>query len=138
MQQDQVFILQKAHSEVSKDSERSFKLVCWAYDWDGDFFNRVPYSLYITSFKDKRSINTLEHYPMEFHWASKDLYRNLVLRGKRFHSLCIWRGGAQMFDYKGLSIEDQNSVTLQQRGSRVSKLTEAVSLHRCGKSLLMN
>lgn len=106
MQKDQVLILQNLEEEEVKGNRKRVTLTCWAYDWDGEFFNRVPYDLYIEYFKGTTSINTLDCFPIEHHRDRTGLRTRLINRGKKYRELCIRKTGAQMFDYNGPTIED--------------------------------
>ena len=130
MERDQVFILQYCDKEETVDSKQRFSLTCWAYDWDGETFNRVPYDFYIESFSDTKSINTLDHYPLKYHRDEKGLRARLIERGMKYRDLCICKSGTQMFDYNGISIEDQKGITRQEISIRVCQITHS-NLHTC-------
>ena len=119
MQKDQVLILQCSETEEPANSKKKFSLTCWAYDWNGETFNRVPYDFFIESFSGTKSINTLDHYPLGYHRDSKGIRTRLISRGQRYRQLCICKSGSQMFDYNGFSIEDQKGITRKQITSRV-------------------
>ncbi|KAL9126196.1 MAG: hypothetical protein Q9217_004725 [Psora testacea] len=118
MQKDQVFILQACDTYEDEDSKTRFSLTCWAYDWNGETFNRVPYEFYIDSFSGTKAINTLDHYPLEHHRDVKEISARLVKRGTKYRDLCISKSGSQLFDYNGFSIEDQKGITRQELSSR--------------------
>ena len=42
MQKDHVVILQYSETEDSEENKKRFLLTCWAYDWNGETFSRVP------------------------------------------------------------------------------------------------
>ena len=97
----------------------SFRLTCWAYDWNGEKFNRVPYDFYIEHFDGTKSINTLDHCPLYYHTNTDKVRNRLINRGKRYRDLCICKSGSQMFDYNGFTIEDQKGITRHDTGQRV-------------------
>ena len=120
MGEDQVFLLQFAEEGQLGDSKkRGLILTCWAYDWNGETFNRVAYDLEIESFKDTKPINTLDHYPLEYHRDKDKVRSHLIERGEKYRNLCVPESGVQLFDYDGISIEDQKGITRQDISSRV-------------------
>lgn len=128
MQKDQIWVLKNFEEEELEDSKKRFTLICWAYDWNGETFNRVPYELYIDSFSGTKSIGTLDCYPLEHHHDVKEIRTRLIKRGKKYRDLCIRKSGSQMFYYNGLSIEDQNGITRQESSSRVCGMMDEMVL----------
>ncbi|KAL8650961.1 MAG: hypothetical protein Q9226_004928 [Calogaya cf. arnoldii] len=119
MGEDQVLLLQYADEDKLDESGRKgLILTCWAYDWNGETFNRVAYELQIESFKDTKSINMLEHYPLEYHRDQEKVRSHLIKRGQKYRNLCVPESGVQLFDYDGISIEDQKGITRQDISSR--------------------
>ena len=113
MEQDQVFIVQDLEESLDKNNKRVFVLTCWSYDWDGATFNRVSYDFRIESFSGTKSINTLDHYPLEYHRDEQQLRNRLMVRGKKYREQCICKSGAQLFSYDGPCIEGQKGITGQ-------------------------
>jgi hypothetical protein len=102
MKQPQVFIFQNWF--LNKDS---INLTCWSYDWNGEPFDRVAYEFRVERFTGTEAINSLEHYPLEYH-RDKDgnldneaLKKSVIDRGRRFHEICVKAKGSHMFDYEG-------------------------------------
>ncbi|KAL8647692.1 MAG: hypothetical protein Q9210_005401 [Variospora velana] len=119
MGEDQVLLLQLADENKLEDSgKKGLILTCWAYDWNGETFNRVAYDLEIESFDDAKHINMLDHYPLEYHRELKKVRSDLIERGKKYRNLCVPESGVQLFDYDGISIEDQKGITRQDISSR--------------------
>ena len=120
MGEDQVLLLQYANEDKLEDSgKKGLILTCWAYDWNGETFNRVAYDLEIESFDDAKPINQLDHYPLEYHRDPETVRSHLIERGEKYRNLCVPKGGVQLFDYDGISIEDQKGITRQDISSRV-------------------
>ncbi|KAL8985101.1 MAG: hypothetical protein Q9177_004526 [Variospora cf. flavescens] len=107
MGEDQVLLLQLADDNKLEDSaKRGLILTCWAYDWNGETFNRVAYDLEIESFDDTKAINMLDHYCVEYHRDPKKVRSDLIERGKKYRYLCVPKNAIQLFDYGGINIED--------------------------------
>lgn len=120
MGKDQVLLFQYAdEEELENSNKKMFILTCSVYDWNGETFNRVPYELTLEFFSDTKSINTLDHYPLKYHRNADEVRSRLINRGKRYRELCVSKSGAQMFDYNGISIEDQKGITRQDVNGRV-------------------
>ena len=113
MEKDQVFIVQDWDESSDKNNKRVFVLTCWSYDWDGTTFNRIPYDFKIEAFSGTKSINTLDHYPLEYYRNEQQLRNRLMVRGKKYRELCICKSGAQLFSYNGPCIEGQKGITGQ-------------------------
>jgi hypothetical protein len=114
MKRPQVFLVKENIGETTEQSDsgrnekRVWYLICWAYDWNGRTFYRVPVQFRFEEFQGLRAINTLPCYPLKFHEDEKtssdnkdSLRKLLVRRGKRFRELCIKAPGKQMFEYDG-------------------------------------
>lgn len=120
MAEDQVLLLQLAQENRLGDSgKKGLVLTCWAYDWTGEIFSRVAYDLEIESFDDTKPINMLDHYPLNYHRDPEKVRSDLIERGKKYRNLCVPENGVQLFDYDGISIEDQKGITRQDISSRV-------------------
>ncbi|KAJ5885543.1 hypothetical protein N7495_010053 [Penicillium taxi] len=97
--QDQVFIVEdNTRPWPSRDT---FDLKCWAYDWDGYQFKRLPLRLKFDSFDDEKPINSLPYYPLKFNEDSDGLRSKLMQRGMKYRKLCTAKSGSQMFEYLG-------------------------------------
>jgi hypothetical protein len=102
----QIFLVQACDSvrDSQRSDQSSTRIICYAYDWDGTKFNRVPYSAIIGYYDDKRKINELPFYPLEFHQdidPEKRLVDELEKRGQKFRSYCVSSINGQTFRYKG-------------------------------------
>ncbi|KAI4145455.1 MAG: hypothetical protein LQ341_002392 [Variospora aurantia] len=60
----------------------------------------------------------LDHYPLENHRNQEKVRSDLIERGKKYRNLCVPENGVQLFDYDGISIEDQKGITRQDISSR--------------------
>lgn len=89
-------------------------LECWAYDWNGTMFDRVPVEFAFDDFKGTKSITSLPCYPLKYHPESTDdvnsaagkqvgekIEQKLIKRGERYRELCLKKQGWQIFDYEG-------------------------------------
>ncbi|OKL60822.1 hypothetical protein UA08_03412 [Talaromyces atroroseus] len=79
-------------------------LRCWAYDWDGSQFQRLPLKLRFARFEESKPINSLPFYPLECHEDSDTLRRKLIERGKKYRRFCTASLGSQMFSYDGQAV----------------------------------
>lgn len=92
-----------------------FQLVCWAYDWNGESFNRVSGSLKIERYAGAKAINTLKFYPIKHHVDRKgnpdetELRAMLKARGEKFRKYCIMPKGSQLFYCDGPVISKQGA-----------------------------
>lgn len=125
LKQPQVFILQ----DYERDSEK-ITLTCWSYDWDGESFSRAAYDFEIKKFPNRKAINSLDYYPLEYHLDkngqpdSDELKKSLIERGKRFREICVDANGSQMFEYRGNAISDQMGITKPNVSSTVSTISQ--------------
>ncbi|KAF2086542.1 P-loop containing nucleoside triphosphate hydrolase protein, partial [Saccharata proteae CBS 121410] len=102
---------------LDDNEEDPFQVVCYMYDWDGEHFNRVPVTLEIDYFKDKKSIIELPFFPLEFYEtegctseeAVQSLKDRLVERGRKYRELCVAPRGMKMFRYEGPACYQRNS-----------------------------
>ena len=129
MGQPQAFIVKESTDYITRrrrNEGRSWSLECWAYDWNGATFSRVPVEFTFEDFKGTRSISSLACYPLQYHRenADDDVVRDnlgngkpiakvLIERGKRYRELCLKKQGRQIFEYDGLALS---------RGTGVRKL----------------
>lgn len=100
--QDQVFIVEDNTSPWPLGD--TFHLRCWAYDWDGSQFKRLPFRLKFDSFNDEKPINSLPYYPLEFYEDPEALKKRLIKRGMKYRKLCTAKPGSQMFEYSGPAV----------------------------------
>ena len=121
----QLFIVRKCGNAVDLDGESStsFGINCYSYDWDGSTFNRVPYTVCIEPFPDKKKIFELAYYPLVFYQgkASTDrtakgirspvdrLKDELVARGEKFKNYCTRSPGCQTFLYDGTAYHQKGA-----------------------------
>lgn len=114
----QVFFVQQFKTETyysyyNESPETNFHVVVYSFDWDGSFFNRVPYEFKILEFQDKKSIFELPIYPINMHQAGDDstqdgdkiekLKASLRARGRLYRKYCIAELGKQTFQYRGMA-----------------------------------
>ncbi|KAK3347001.1 aaa family ATPase [Lasiosphaeria hispida] len=114
----QVFFVQQSKTETqysyyNETPETNFHIVVYSYDWDGSFFNRVPYEFMIPEFQDKKSIFELPIYPIDMHQAGDEsaqdgdkvekLKASLRVRGRDYRDYCIAKRGKQTFQYDGMA-----------------------------------
>ncbi|KAL4800787.1 hypothetical protein BDV19DRAFT_352151 [Aspergillus venezuelensis] len=88
----------------SNSSRLNFRLKCWAYDWDGSQFKRLPLVLTFDQFDVEKPVDSLPYYPLEFHEDPEALKTRLVARGMKYRQLCTAKPGSQMFDYQGYTV----------------------------------
>jgi hypothetical protein len=81
---------------------RYWSLTCWAYDWTGTTFKRVPVELRVNDFRGARKIESLAVYPRRY--LPPDKWQGLIERGKRFRELCIKNKGSHLHEYSGEAI----------------------------------
>ncbi|CAI6336220.1 unnamed protein product [Periconia digitata] len=105
-EETQVFFVDSCYGFVEEDEK--FVVVCYAYDWNGTVFKRVPYSIEIPGWGgERKSIVELPVYPLVFHREGEldsidsisRLKDRLIKRGRRFVRLCTATRGKQMFKY---------------------------------------
>ena len=129
MDKPQAFIVKESTDYISKrrrNDGRSWSFECWAYDWNGTTFSRVPAEFTFEEFKGTRSISSLSCYPLKCHREntddgsvsdnpgnSKSIAEVLIKRGKRYRELCLKKQAKQIFEYDGLALS---------RGTGVRKL----------------
>ncbi|KAI4136448.1 MAG: hypothetical protein LQ341_005610 [Variospora aurantia] len=63
----------------------------------------------------------LDHYPLENHRNQEKVRSDLIERGKKYRNLCVPENGVQLFDYGGITIEDQKGITRQEFSDRDRK-----------------
>lgn len=117
--QQQAFIGREhtyASLSVRNGTEKNFFwLSCWAYDWNGENFNRVSGRLKIDKYTGAKSINTLKFYPMKYYVdgdgkpAEKALRASLKSRGEKFRKYCTMPKGQQLFYCDGPVISKQGT-----------------------------
>ncbi|KAI9771917.1 MAG: hypothetical protein M1839_002700 [Geoglossum umbratile] len=108
----QIFITQEF--QYDHHPEECFVLTCWAYEWNGRTFDRVPFDIKIEKYTNTRAVNSLPVYPLEYYserGGETALRGSLIERGKRFRELCTRQKGAQLFYYDGLAIPDRKGIT---------------------------
>ena len=125
MDRRQVFIVKESTDYISerrRTNERSWRLECWTYDWNGTVFNRIPVEFIFEQFKGSGSITSLHCYPLKFHREgsdgenaadhsrSHDIKEALIKRGKRYRDLCLKNRGKQIFEYDGLALSRGTGV----------------------------
>lgn len=81
---------------------RYWSLTCWAYDWTGTTFRRVPVELRVNDFRGARKIESLAVFPLKYLPSEK--WQELIERGKRFRELCIKPKGSHLHEYSGDAI----------------------------------
>jgi hypothetical protein len=111
--QDQLFIVQdNAGTWPEHDSRPQqllpWKLICWTYDWTGEMFQRIAFTLVFEPYDGHKPIPALPYCPFELlqlhSKESKDIKESLAKRGRRFRELCNAKEGSRLFEYKGNSI----------------------------------
>ena len=126
MGQPQAFIVKESTDYISRrrrNDGRAWSLECWAYDWNGTTFNRVPVEFTFEDFKGRRSINSLPCYPLKSHRENanddsvsdnlgngKSIAEFLIKRGKRYRELCLKKQGRQILEYDGLALSRGTGV----------------------------
>jgi hypothetical protein len=70
-------------------------------DFDGDHFNRYPFTFHIQHYEGTKAITTLRCYPLDHHEKREEIVATLKSRGQNFRRICIKEKGQQMFDYDG-------------------------------------
>ncbi|KAJ2898397.1 ATPase family AAA domain-containing protein 3B [Zalerion maritima] len=105
--QPQIFLVEGCENPPRQlettGTRKPFKVLCFAYDWSGVRFIRVPYQLEIEPFADKKAISELPVYPLENHEADNlQAFRSeLIQRGSRYVEFVTRESGKQMFRYEG-------------------------------------
>lgn len=91
----------KVQPSDDRQESESWYVICWAYDYDGVTFKRVPVRLRIKSFKNALKITTLPVYPIRYlqQKDQDDLKKRLEARGERFKHLCLQQQDKKMFEY---------------------------------------
>lgn len=84
--------------------QAAWRLTCWTYDWNGDLFQRTPFTLTFEPYEGHRPITSLPFYPFEYHSDISGITATLVERGKKFRMLCSAKEAPQMFEYNGDSM----------------------------------
>ncbi|KAJ5776441.1 uncharacterized protein N7511_001452 [Penicillium nucicola] len=108
--EDEVFLVECNTSPwPSRDKDDEWQVLCWAYDWNGQSFKRLPIRLNFEVFEDRKPITSLQFYPLAFCKDSDILKKKLVRRGEQYRKFCTAKKGSQMFGYDGL-------VTIVKRG----------------------
>jgi hypothetical protein len=129
--QPQVFIARDysygSYRTKSENKKENFTLDCWAYDWNGETFNRVSVSLSMDKYTGPKPIASLNFYPLEYHVdvdgnpAKEKLCKELLQRGKKFKEFCVAPKGSQMFYCDGPALtEEGHGVLGSSRSSSVS------------------
>ncbi len=102
--QDQMFLVYDNLSPWPRRAGRPWALICWAYDWDGKSFKRLPLRLEFEHFDAPKPITTLPYYPLEFHEKPEEIKERLIARGEKYREYCTAKQGSRMFDYSGEAI----------------------------------
>ncbi|KAL5045853.1 hypothetical protein BDW71DRAFT_182934 [Aspergillus fruticulosus] len=112
----QVFIARDysydSYRTQSDSKKEQFTLDCWAYDWNGETFNRVSASLSMDKYTGPKPIASLNFYPLEYHVdadgnpAKEQLCAELLQRGKKFKEFCVAPKGSQMFYCDGPALTE--------------------------------
>jgi hypothetical protein len=109
-----------------------FQLVCWAYDWNGESFNRVSGRLKIERYAGAKSIRTLKFYPIKFHVDRQgkpdetELRAMLKARGEKFRKYCIMPKGSQLFWCDGPVISKEG--TFNEMAASITYQSDAASV----------
>ncbi|KAL4733400.1 P-loop containing nucleoside triphosphate hydrolase protein [Aspergillus similis] len=105
------------------DSKKDrFTLDCWAYDWNGETFNRVSASLSMDKYTGPKPIASLNFYPLEYYVdadgnpAKGKLCEELIQRGKKFKEFCVAPKGSQMFYCDGPALTEEGRGVLGSSG----------------------
>lgn len=134
LNQPEIFLVQDCLESWPSSRSRylggdsSWKLLCWAYDWNGEKFYRSSLTLTFEPFDGQKSIVSLPFYPLHIHESREMIEETLVERGKRFRELCRPRTkkplelGSQMFDYKGNAIFGRKGFSIPGYDSNVRYL----------------
>ena len=106
MKQPQIFIIVSADSGdvIETKNKKVWRLDCWAYDWDGNKFNRVWAEFGFLKFKDEYPINSLLCYPLKYHSKGEEIRQGLLKRGQKFCTLASSKAG-RAFEYQGFALQ---------------------------------
>jgi hypothetical protein len=125
--QPQVFIARdysyNSYQTQNNSKKEQFTLDCWAYDWNGETFNRVSASLSMDKYAGPKPIASLNFYPLEYHLdadgnpAKEKLCEKLLERGKKFKKFCVAPKGSQMFYCDGPALTELGRGVLASTGS---------------------
>ncbi len=121
----QIFFVVSCELFPETGSKEPFELKCYCFDWDGSYFNRVPFLLKIEHFEAKKSIFELACCPLEYYQEEgKDqkeavaaLRQRLIKRGKKYREICIAERGKQMFHYEGSAYHQKTNGFFSSRSS---------------------
>lgn len=104
--QNQVFVVIDNQSPWPRRSDRGtpWKLSCWSYDWTGEKFQRIMFTLVFDHYEGLRPITALPYYPFELHRDREEIEDELIERGRKFRNLCKAKEGSRLFEYKGDTI----------------------------------
>jgi hypothetical protein len=97
--------------------DRTLRVECWCYDWNGKDFIKATFSFAIEKFRGTKEISSLFCCPLKYYkdekgTSDKCLRESLVKRGERFRELCkVEKGAKQMFDYDDLALSSRGSIT---------------------------
>lgn len=118
-EQDQLFLVYDNDTiwpELDHVTQKQlpWNMTCWIYDWSGEQFKRMAYTLQIEHFEGHRPITALPFYPFnqqlpEVQYDS--IKEKLVARGRDFRMLCEAKDGSRLFEYKGIAIPEARSFT---------------------------
>lgn len=122
---EQVFFVQSCPTSFDLDDKEDFVVTCYAFDWNGSRFTRVPFRLTIPYFEDKKDIIELPFFPLKY-YVEKDkspeeslesLKKRLIKRGQFYQELCTAPRGKQMFLYDGPAYHQKKSGIFRDEGS---------------------
>jgi hypothetical protein len=90
--------------------DKSFRVTCSAYDWDGTNFSIYVYDFYIKNFSGEKKINSLDIYPAE-DYSTEDgddtyhkLQESLRIRGEKYVELCTQEPSMLQCEYQGIAL----------------------------------
>ncbi|KAJ3835210.1 AAA family ATPase [Lentinula raphanica] len=111
---DQLFIVQDYQTTwPNTDNARSkrqlvWRLDCWTYDWNGQFFQRYGITLEIEYFEGFKPISALSVRPFNSVDNRAAIKKRLIERGELFRKYCTTPKDSRMFKYSGKAFLDKS------------------------------
>jgi len=81
-------------------SKEHFSLHGWYIDYDGKTIKGVEMSVNVAKFDETKKIHELDVFPLAYHLEEPKIRKELIERGKRFHSF----KGQHYCEYKGIAL----------------------------------